>query len=180
MTMFCLKNLKLKPGDLFSIGIGAVCAMCFVGLLMTVFKPKQVITVPTTEPSAYTIIQGDGRTPQPYITVPEIESIGVFRLTAYCTCPACCEKWSKFNHDKDGNPIGAEQTILINGYSVSADTNILPFGTVILIDGKEYKVQDRGGAIKGKRLDVYFTSHQDALNFGVQYKEIFIERKENK
>ena len=34
------------------------------------------------------------------------------------------------------------------------------------INGKIYTVEDRGGAIQGKRLDIYFDSHQEALNFG--------------
>ena len=61
------------------------------------------------------------------------------------------------------------------GVTVAADTDVLPFGTVILIDGHEYIVQDRGGAIKGNRIDVYFESHEEALEFGVQYKEIFLK-----
>jgi 3D (Asp-Asp-Asp) domain-containing protein len=59
--------------------------------------------------------------------------------------------------------------------TVAADINVLPFGTSLLIDGHEYIVQDRGGAIQGNRIDVYFDSHQEALVFGVQYKEIFVK-----
>ena len=61
--------------------------------------------------------------------------------------------------------------------TVAADTNVLPFGTILLIDGHEYIVEDRGSAIDGNEIDVYFESHQEALEHGVQYKEIF--RKEN-
>ena len=37
-----------------------------------------------------------------------------------------------------------------------------------MINGIEYTVEDRGGAIKDKRIDVYFDSHQEAINFGKQ------------
>jgi len=43
----------------------------------------------------------------------------------------------------------------------------IPFGTLLAIDGYAgglpVPVLDRGGAIKGKRLDVFFNNHNDAL-----------------
>jgi 3D (Asp-Asp-Asp) domain-containing protein len=38
------------------------------------------------------------------------------------------------------------------------------------------KVLDRGGAITGNRLDVFFHSHQEALNWGVKYIDVKILR----
>ena len=53
--------------------------------------------------------------------------------------------------------------------TVAADWNILPAGTLIEIDGLgERIVQDRGGAITGNRIDIYFNSHEVALEVGVQ------------
>lgn len=41
------------------------------------------------------------------------------------------------------------------------------FGTKVEIKGMgTYVVEDRGGAIKGNKIDIYFDSHQEALNFG--------------
>ena len=37
------------------------------------------------------------------------------------------------------------------------------------INGKEYTVEDRGGAIKGNKIDIYMDSHADALAWGVKY-----------
>jgi 3D (Asp-Asp-Asp) domain-containing protein len=56
---------------------------------------------------------------------------------------------------------------------------VIPYRTEVIIDGHTYKAQDCGGAIKGNRIDVYFNNHQEALNFGVQYKEVFV-KSENK
>ena len=95
---------------------------------------------------------------------PEIISLGTYKLTAYCACMRCCGK-------TDG--ITASGVKAVEGVTVAADTKVLPFGTKIIIDGHEYIVQDRGGAIKGNKIDIYFDSHQKALEFGVQYKEIF-------
>lgn len=112
-----------------------------------------------------------------------VTSLGKYRLTAYCPCKECCDKWAKNRPiDDKGNPlvITASGAYALEGVTIAADTSILPFGTTVLIDGHEYIVQDSGGAIKGNRIDIYFESHQEALNFGVQYKEIFIERMNEK
>ena len=52
--------------------------------------------------------------------------------------------------------------------TVAADTKHHPFGTRFYIPGYGYgRVEDRGGAIKGKhRLDVFYKSHDDALQWG--------------
>ncbi len=109
----------------------------------------------------------------------ELVSLGVFRITAYCHCEKCCGNWAKNRPtDEDGSLLvyTASGELAVEGVTIAADTSILPFGTEVIIDGNKYIVQDRGGAIKGNRIDIYFESHQEALNFGVQYKEIFIER----
>ena len=51
----------------------------------------------------------------------------------------------------------------------------IPFGTKIYIDGVGERIlQDRGGTIKGNRIDLYFSDHQSALNFGRQTKQVTI------
>lgn len=52
--------------------------------------------------------------------------------------------------------------------TIAADTRFYPFGTRFFIPDYGYGViEDRGSAIKGQnRLDVYFDSHQKALNWG--------------
>lgn len=128
------------------------------------------ITAPETKPEPKS-------EPKPEYT---ITSLGEYRLTAYCACEKCCGYWATVRPlDEDGNPIvyTANQSVAKQGVTVAADTNVLPFGTVLLIDGHEYIVQDRGGAVKGNHIDIYFESHEEALQFGVQYKEIFIKEK---
>lgn len=87
-------------------------------------------------------------------------------ITAYCPCAKCCGK-------TDG--ITASGVKAVEGVTAAADTNKLPFGTKIYINGVgERIVQDRGGAIKGNRIDLYFDSRDDALEFGRQTKQITI------
>lgn len=99
-------------------------------------------------------------------------SLGKFKLTAYCGCEICCNQWA--NNRPNGVVYGAIGEELKEGYSIAVDPNVIPYRTEVIINGKTYKAQDCGGAIKGSRIDLYFEDHTDALKFGVQYAEVFI------
>lgn len=96
---------------------------------------------------------------------PQMVSLGDFRITAYCPCAKCCGK-------SDG--ITATGTQATQGRTIAVDPNVIPYGTTVYIDGVEYIAEDCGGAIKGNRVDLYFDSHADALEYGVQTKELYI------
>lgn len=99
-------------------------------------------------------------------------SLGEFKLTAYCSCSKCCGKWA-YNRP-NGIVYGAIGEELKEDYSIAVDPEVIPYKTEVIISGKTYKAQDCGGAIKGNRIDVYFEDHNDALEFGVQYAEVFV------
>lgn len=105
------------------------------------------------------------------------ESLGEFKLTAYCSCEKCCGKWA-LNRPKDENGkdivYGSTGTFLVAGTSIATDPSVIPYGSQVEINGHIYTAHDTGGAIQGNRIDVYFDNHQDALNFGVQYAEVFL------
>ena len=108
---------------------------------------------------------------------PEKISLGEFKLTAYCSCEKCCGSYAKNRPvDKNGNKIvyGSSGEVLKEGISVAVDTKVIPFGTKVIINDKEYIAQDTGGAIKGNKIDVYFEDHQRASDFGVKYEEVFL------
>ena len=86
-------------------------------------------------------------------------------LTAYCPCVKCCGK-------SDG--ITASGTQATAGRTVAVDTRLIPYGTEISIDGKTYIAEDCGGKVKGYTIDVFFDSHEEALNFGRQTKTVKI------
>ena len=50
--------------------------------------------------------------------------------------------------------------------TVAADWNVLPRGTIVLIDGKKYVVEDKGGFIKKNRIDIFMESEKEAVKFG--------------
>ena len=103
-------------------------------------------------------------------------SLGEFKLTSYCACEKCCGYWATIRPlDTNGDPIvyTASGAVARQGVTVAADISVLPFGTVILIGGDEFVVQDVGGGVNGKHIDIYFDDHQMALAFGVQYQTIY-------
>ncbi len=87
------------------------------------------------------------------------------RVTAYCPCPKCCGRFS--------DDITACAHKIKPGDTFVAADRMYPFGTEMIVPGynnaEPVKVLDRGGAISGNRLDVFFPSHQQALNWGVRY-----------
>lgn len=75
----------------------------------------------------------------------------------------------------------ASGAVAEQGVTISADWDVLPPGTIVYIDGLgERVVQDRGGAIKGNAVDIYFEDHDEALVFGRQAVRLYIieERRE--
>ena len=110
-------------------------------------------------------------------TEEEVESLGIFKLTAYCSCGKCCGKWGENRPvDENGDKIvfGASGERLIEGVSVAVDPSVIPYGSTIEIDGCKYTAHDCGGAIKDNRIDVYFDDHQSAVEFGVREAEVFL------
>lgn len=103
----------------------------------------------------------------------------VVEATGYCNCGKCCG-WERtffgLGHPvyssgpNKGKPkrvgVTASGTTTQHG-TIAADTTKLPFGTVVYVPGYGYgRVEDRGGAIKGNKLDLWFSSHEKALRWG--------------
>ena len=83
----------------------------------------------------------------------------IYKITAYCSCAKCCGKT---------NGITASGRKAKAGRTIAAPRGF-KFGTKLSINGKTYIVEDRGGAIKGNRIDLYVNSHSEALRWGVRY-----------
>lgn len=93
--------------------------------------------------------------------------LGTFTVTAYCACKKCCGKTT--GKTASGKIAKANHTV--------AASKQFAFGTQLVIDGKVYTVEDRGGAIKGNRIDVFFSSHKAALQFGRKKMKVYSYHK---
>ena len=110
---------------------------------------------------------------------PKPDEKGDVLVTGYCNCGDCCG-W-QFSWLGFGPPVytygpmkGKRKEIGVTAKgtqarlgTVAADPKVYPFGTRLLIPGYGTGVvEDVGGAIKGKHIDVWFPSHQTALKWG--------------
>jgi 3D (Asp-Asp-Asp) domain-containing protein len=86
------------------------------------------------------------------------------RVTGYCPCEKCCGK----NSDR----ITAYGHKIKRGDRFVAADKRFPFGTEMIVPGynnsRPVPVLDRGHAIRDNRLDVFFDSHKEALNWGIK------------
>lgn len=110
--------------------------------------PVDEVSVPTTEDA------------------PETISLDRCKLTAYCkeNYPHICN-----DGDSTKTSTGATPTV---GRTVAVDPTVIPYGSEVIINGHSYIAEDCGGAVKGNRIDILFATHQEALNFGIQYAEV--------
>ena len=120
---------------------------------------------------------------QPLLTIqeekePYFESLGEFKLTAYCSCEKCCGYWATIRpKDENGNPIvkTASGVVATEGRTIATDPEVIPYGTEVKINSHTYIAEDCGGAIKGNKIDVYFSTHEAAREFGVQTAEVYVK-----
>lgn len=103
--------------------------------------------------------------------------------TGYCPCRECCS-WERNWYGRavisSGPNKGKPKAVGITASgapaqdgTIAADTSVFPFGTVMYIPGYGYGVvEDRGGAIKGYHIDLYFSSHGTAKEWGKVRKDV--------
>lgn len=100
--------------------------------------------------------------------------IYAMNTSAYCPCIPCCGK-------TDGQTASGPKAR--QWYTVAAG-EAYNFGTIIYVptlsdkpNGGWFVVQDRGGAISDDKLDIYFDSHLEALQYGRRQAECWIFKK---
>lgn len=108
-----------------------------------------------------------GQKGEPVYATTHGESLGEYVITAYCTCKICCGVYSGGNRTASG-------TVPTTNRTLAVDTSVIPFGTRLVINGQVYVAEDRGGAIKGKRIDMFFYTHKEALKWGRRTVEVFL------
>lgn len=98
-------------------------------------------------------------------------------VTGYCNCGSCCS-WRYTWYGKpvitSGKAKGKTKKVGITAMgtrarmgTIAADTTIYPFGTIIEVPGYGFgRVEDRGGAIKGQHIDLWYPRHKKALEWG--------------
>ena len=91
------------------------------------------------------------------------------KVTHYCCCVKCCGKDDGITYS------GVKAT---PGVTVAVDTSIIPLGSDVLVDYGDgvinyYRADDTGSYIKGNKLDLCVSSHQEAINLGVRTATVY-------
>jgi len=94
------------------------------------------------------------------------------QVTAYCACKKCCGP-KAHGMTASGLPISYN-----GGHFVAADAKLFKFGTQLVVpgyaDGQPVEVIDRGGAIKGHHIDIYFPTHEQAKEWGRKWIQVTV------
>lgn len=131
--------------------------------------PKAEIETPE---STRVVVAADGSNENSYemtgLTIGETTYLGKFRITHYCPCSSCCGPYSS-GITATGTKATANRTIAVNPKQI-------PYGTKVLINGQVYIAEDCGGGIGSNCIDIYVDSHQEALNRGMFYADVYVEK----
>lgn len=93
--------------------------------------------------------------------------LGVFTITHYCPGKCCNGKWAGQTSS------GAKPT---PWHTIAVDPSVIPMWSTVYIEGYgEFVAQDSGGAIKGNRIDVLVSSHEEGKRLGVKEMKVYLK-----
>lgn len=101
----------------------------------------------------------------------------IVTATAYCPCEHCCGIYSAEHVTHAGKEFvqkTATGTIPQQGRTIAVDPSVIPLGSKVKIGDTVYTAEDTGAAIKGNRIDIFFESHKEALDWGRQTVEAIV------
>ena len=84
-----------------------------------------------------------------------------FKVIGYCSCQKCCGKSSKIPPISGVMPRANHTLAAPKTYKLGTRINLEGYGI--------YVVEDRGGAIRDNSIEIFFSSHQEVLKWGVKY-----------
>ena len=168
---------ELKYGDVIIIFVIVFCGFIMGAIFGYAEKkhdaPQEITTevqttagVETTEEATVENTEIELTTVK-YEDIPQYIDLGTFELNAYCG-----ENYPHICNDGESEETATGTKPKAN-HTVSVDTSIIPYGTELLINGQVYVAEDCGDGIKGKKIDIFFDTHQEALEFGVKYAKVF-------
>lgn len=95
----------------------------------------------------------------------QMVSLGVFKTTGYCPCRSCSAGWGR------NTCTGA---VASSQHTIAVDPRVIPYGTRVMINGVVYIAEDKGGGVKGHHIDIFYDTHAESKNHGIQNVEVFL------
>ena len=125
----------------------------------TFIEALQVMIQPRTAPAP-----GSGAG---YFLVP----LGEFKVTGYCGGVCCNGRWGGTT---------ASGTVPAEGRTIAVAPSLIPYGTSVRIEGMDsvFIAEDTGGFANRnpRQIDVFYADHGRALQSGVSYREIWVQK----
>lgn len=84
-------------------------------------------------------------------------------LTAYCPCEECSGCYGS------GTATGVTAQ---PDHTIAVDPSVIHLGAWVEIAGHTYHAEDVGGCVNGNHIDIYFDSHEEALNFNMRTETV--------
>jgi len=159
-----IRNIFLRPTSVLAITV-LTAAILLLSIFTDTGYSKSAGTIPLSTTFTQSDISGSEQSG-------EWQSVQM-KVTAYCPCSKCC------GSSADG--ITASNHRIQAGDTFAAADRKYPFGTKMIIpgydNGRLVEVLDRGGAITGNHIDVFFPTHEQARQWGVKYINVSIKLK---
>lgn len=93
--------------------------------------------------------------------------MGDFKITYYCD--------ERRDHICGGNGVTASGKKTNVGVTAAADWSVLPKGSKVYIEGIGWReIQDVGGGVDGKHIDVLVKTHKEALSLGTDHEGVWL------
>lgn len=95
-----------------------------------------------------------------------------FTITAYEKSARSCQKWAKYGRT-------FSNTVPAKFRTAAVDPSIIKEGSLIYAKGIGWLIaEDRGGAIKGNRIDIYLNSVAEAMDFGKKKVKVYYQNSQ--
>ena len=169
-----MRSKNHNTGQIFLVDLKYILGAVLLSVLLYTFTAKGRFSSAKAESDSRKAMpeQTERSSPIPKEKLASWDVIQM-RVTAYCWCKKCCGKQS------DGVTANGHR-IRIGDTFVAAD-KMYSFGTEMIVPGynnsQPVKVFDRGGAIRGNKLDIFFNSHHRAKVWGVRYLSVKVRLK---
>lgn len=161
-----------------------ICIVLFVIVLILlvgwIIKDRQIKELRTTQPPEEAYISKPtlcetslpaAPEDKPEPAEPTAVYLGTYTCYAYCACIKCTGK----TPDDPAYGITASGAAATAGRTIAVDPDVIPLGSLLLVDGIPYIAEDTGdGNICGQALDIYFDDHTQAFKYGVQQHDVWI------
>jgi 3D (Asp-Asp-Asp) domain-containing protein len=119
--------------------------------------PAPAAAAPAPTPAAADTASQPAATGTAEVVSAQGQSLGTFVVTCY---------------DLQGRTASGAPT---SSETVAVDPRVIPLGTRLYIEGVgEREAQDTGGAIRGRRLDIWEPTYGQCAAWGVEYRQVWL------